>query len=91
MTRVFFILSLLFLAACSNATPQITFLNPPTVTAPPVPQKQTLAFVEVTQAAGPQLVTAANAYSGKILVQSGTSVQAKTPDNYTLEIRSLSY
>lgn len=72
---------------CSDVNPTVSFLTKPTG-----PVAQTSEFAQANLVSGSTNLSTSDGYQSKILVHSGSELgRVQTSDQYTLEIRSLSF
>jgi hypothetical protein len=93
--RLLFLLSAALFVGCTNATPEVSFLNQPSIPVPVIPKVQSADFASADLAAAQKAKDTATenlGYSAKILIQSGAPAKAvHSADGYTLENRQLSF
>lgn len=83
--------SFLTLAACTNAVPEVSQLETPSIVPPPVPSIQNPYYADASTA-GAQTVSSVDAYTAKVVVHGGTAGKTvSSSDGYTLEVRQLSF
>ena len=88
MLKLLLFASLISLAACTDAIPQVTMLDQGSKGIP-IMQKPT--YVD-TNLVGNKTLQASGGYTGQVMIHSGTALAQKTSaGGYKLEIRHLSF